>query len=100
MDSKQIFRVSRLLLTGMVCLAPFSMPTMAGSVGNDGNSFNQHIRYPKDRAIKQGNFQMIDGKMVPYVEKCRWTFGKKTNGTGYGLTQVCRRYTLDNTEIN
>ena len=100
MYSSKSFRFSRIMVAGLIGLAPVSSAAIAGSAGNDGNSFNQHVRYPKDRAIKEGNFQMINGKMVPYVEKCRWIFGKKPNGTGFGLTQVCRRYTLDNTEIN
>ena len=56
------------------------------------------VRYPGDVAFKEGTIRMSGPEKGPYVERCTWSF--RTSGTkGFGLTQSCMRYTLDNTPV-
>lgn len=54
------------------------------------------VRYPGDTAFKEGTIRTSGPEKGPYVERCTWGF--KPTGKGFGLTQTCRRYTLENTK--
>ncbi len=63
---------------------------------NYGTNINVGIRYPGDRALKEGTVRVKGPEKGAYIEKCRWGLNPNL-GKGFGLTQSCVRYTLKNT---
>jgi hypothetical protein len=89
------------LLAGSVLVMLASATSMAGKrdpgfIGHTGR-IEPHARYQNDIAYEFGTVSRRGNKTIPYVERCYWT---AKPGTFFlsGLTQVCRRYTLENTE--
>lgn len=89
------------LLAGSVLVALASSAGMAGKrdsgfIGGSGR-IDPHARYEHDIAYEFGTVSRRGGKDTPYVERCYWT-AKPSTFFFSGLTQVCRRYTLENTK--
>jgi hypothetical protein len=89
------------LLAGTILVALASSAGMAGKrdsgfIGHTGR-VEPHARYQNDIAYEFGTVSQRGAKKTPYVERCYWT---AKPGTFFlsGLTQVCMRYTLENTE--
>ena len=55
------------------------------------------VRYPGDVAFKEGTIRLSGPDKGPYVERCTWHFNTGVS-KGFGLTQTCVRYTLENTK--
>jgi hypothetical protein len=55
-----------------------------------------HARYENDVAYEFGTVSKRGNRTTPYVERCYWT-AKPGYIFPTGLTQVCTRYTLENT---
>lgn len=68
-------------------------------VGFVGNTMRvePHARFPSDVAYEFGTVNVHGTKKTPYVEKCYW----RTEPSIFifkNLTQVCTRYTIENTQ--
>lgn len=55
------------------------------------------VRFPGDQAIKEGTVRSQNPEKGAYIERCSWSFKNDVN-KGFGLTQTCIRYTLENTK--
>lgn len=59
-------------------------------------SSKEHVRFPGDKAVEGGTVRLKGTEKGAYIEKCRWVMNSSF-GKGFGLTQQCVRYTMDNT---
>ncbi|HEY7748939.1 MAG TPA: hypothetical protein VH933_09695 [Aestuariivirgaceae bacterium] len=68
----------------------------AGFIGATGR-IDPHARYENDIAYEFGTVSRRGSQTIPYVERCHWT-AKPSTFFFTGLTQVCTRHTLENTQ--
>jgi len=82
-------------------LVSFSGTLLAdnGHMDNFINSKDGHTRYPGDKSVDGGTVRLKGTEKGAYIEKCRWVMNSNF-GKGFGLTQRCVRYTMDNTGGN
>ncbi len=55
------------------------------------------VRFPGDVAFKEGTIRTSGPEKGAYIERCTWGF-KPDTSKGFGLTQTCIRYTMENTK--
>jgi len=56
---------------------------------NYGTQIDVGVRYPGDKALKEGTVRVKGPEKGAYIERCRWSLNPNL-GKGFGLTQSCR----------
>ncbi len=84
-----------LAAAGLVAL-PTPVQAEPDSMARYETRIDVGVRYPGDRALKQGTVRTEGPEKGAYIEKCFWSLNPNA-GKGFGLTQNCKRYTLKNT---
>jgi len=87
-----------------------SVALVAGFVSMTGTAFAERdemarhetridtgVRYPGDVALKEGTVRIKGPDKGAYIERCHLFFNPNF-GKGFGLTQRCMRYTMENTK--
>ena len=80
-------------------MVSFSDAVLADNAKMDNfiSSKDGHTRYPGDKSVDGGTVRLNGTEKGAYIEKCRWVMNSNF-GKGFGLTQRCVRYTMENTQ--
>jgi len=86
----------------LAVLTGFVAPTGVAFAESDPMARHQEkiglgVRFPGDVAFKEGTIRLNGPDKGPYVERCSWHLNPDVS-KGFGLTQTCARYTLENTK--
>jgi len=79
--------------TGMTSIARAESDPMA----RHQTRIDTGVRFPGDVAFKEGTIRTSGPDKGAYIERCNWVFDPNVS-KGFGLTQHCIRYTMENTK--
>jgi len=91
-------QLASLVFAAIAGLTVLSVPTQAepDPTARYDTRIDVGIRYPGDKALKEGTVRVEGPEKGAYIEKCFWSLNPNI-GKGFGLTQTCKRFTLKNT---